>query len=154
MTVAVSADGAINAFQSLKERLVGTVANVVKDTARYAKKQADVTRLYENRSGRLRRSTEAEFVRADMRSFIINETPYARHIEEGTEPHEIHAGRAPKLRFFWEKVGRVVELDSVNHPGTAARPFFKAAGYLGTTFLKERLKSRVSTKIRQFNQGK
>lgn len=37
---------------------------------------------------------------------------------EGTNPHVIAARRRPLLVFFWPKVGHVVAMKSVRHPGT------------------------------------
>ena len=42
---------------------------------------------------------------------------YAMATEQGAHPHRIVARRAPKLVFFWPKVGRVVRFKAVNHPG-------------------------------------
>ena len=154
MTVSVSADGTIAALNRLRDVLIQDADEIVKDTARYAKKQADVSRLYEDKTGRLRQSTVAEFVRAEHRSFIENSTPYARFVEEGQRPHRIEARDAPMLRFYWEKLGRVVEFRSVEHPGTKARPVFQAAGYLGHTFLAMRLTERISQSVSSFNQAK
>lgn len=44
--------------------------------------------------------------------------PIALLHHEGTEPHEITPSRAPRLVFFWPKVGHVVSLMRVSHPGT------------------------------------
>ena len=50
--------------------------------------------------------------------------PLTTWITEGTKPHRIvPKGSGYPLRFFWEKVGRVVHLMSVNHPGTRPNPF-------------------------------
>lgn len=44
---------------------------------------------------------------------------YARFMEEGTRAHAIRPRtRGGLLVFFWPKVGRVVYLKSVRHPGT------------------------------------
>lgn len=42
---------------------------------------------------------------------------------EGTFPHVIASRRRPLLVFYWPRVGRVVALRSVNHPGTAPNRF-------------------------------
>lgn len=42
---------------------------------------------------------------------------------EGTQPHEISPRTAPRLVFFWPKVGHVVSLARVNHPGTRPNRF-------------------------------
>lgn len=55
------------------------------------------------------------------------DAPYAIPVHEGARPHVIRARRAPMLRFYWEKVGRNVAFRSVNHPGSAPRPFLRNA---------------------------
>ena len=47
-------------------------------------------------------------------------TGYAVWNDQGTLPHSIHPRRAPQLVFYWAKVGRVVHLNSVRHPGNKA----------------------------------
>jgi hypothetical protein len=57
------------------------------------------------------------------------DVPYAAAVHEGARPHVIRARRAPFLRFYWPKVGRVVFFKSVNHPGNAPNPFLTNAGH-------------------------
>lgn len=52
---------------------------------------------------------------------------YAKWVHEGTQPHVIYARRAPRLVFFWPKVGRVVAFPKVNHPGTKPNRFLLRA---------------------------
>lgn len=47
-------------------------------------------------------------------------TGYAVWNDQGTLPHSIYPRRAPQLVFYWAKVGRVVHLNSVRHPGNKA----------------------------------
>jgi hypothetical protein len=49
---------------------------------------------------------------------VGSDDPIALIHHEGTVPHVIRARRAPRLVFFWGKVGKVVAFKSVNHPGT------------------------------------
>lgn len=47
-------------------------------------------------------------------------TGYAYWTDQGTRPHVIRpkaSNRTGYLRFYWPKVGRVVRLRKVNHPG-------------------------------------
>lgn len=55
------------------------------------------------------------------------EDPIALFHHEGTEPHVIRARRAPRLVFFWPRVGRVVYFRQVNHPGTRPNRFLTNA---------------------------
>jgi hypothetical protein len=42
---------------------------------------------------------------------------YAKIADSGARPHKIYPVRASKLRFYWRRVGRVVYLQHVSHPG-------------------------------------
>jgi hypothetical protein len=54
--------------------------------------------------------------------------PLGKWIIEGTKPHEITPKRPGyPLRFFWEKVGKVVYTYRVSHPGTKPNPFIERA---------------------------
>jgi hypothetical protein len=53
--------------------------------------------------------------------------PHAKFVHNGTKSHLIKGRRRSMLRFFWEKVGAVVYLRQVNHPGTKANPFLTRA---------------------------
>ena len=44
-------------------------------------------------------------------------------LEEGTKAHPIVARNAPALAFFWERMGRMMIVKSVMHPGTPAFGF-------------------------------
>lgn len=45
-------------------------------------------------------------------------------VHEGTKPHKIRAKKpGGALRFYWHRVGHVVVLKEVNHPGTRRIPF-------------------------------
>jgi hypothetical protein len=46
---------------------------------------------------------------------------------EGTVPHVIRARRRPYLVFFWRRVGHVVRMRQVNHPGTQPNRFLTNA---------------------------
>lgn len=49
--------------------------------------------------------------------------PYAHFVHDGTRPHRIlPRGRYP-LRFYWRRVGRIVKLSRVSHPGQKAKKF-------------------------------
>lgn len=53
---------------------------------------------------------------------VGSSTSWAIYSERGTKPHLIKPRTANgRLVFFWAKVGRVVKLRSVNHPGQSAQ---------------------------------
>lgn len=45
------------------------------------------------------------------------------YVVRGTRPHMIYPRRAKRLRFYWDKKGRIVYAKQVSHPGTAPNPF-------------------------------
>lgn len=82
-------------------------------------------------TGRLAASTTTSYTyhgaHRDLESQIIAMAPYAIMVVKGTKPHVIRPKRAPRLVFFWPKVGRVVSFTKVNHPGTKANNYLLAA---------------------------
>lgn len=53
--------------------------------------------------------------------------PIALWHHEGTEPHTIVPVNAPRLVFYWKKVGAVVSALRVSHPGTRPNRFLTNA---------------------------
>lgn len=50
--------------------------------------------------------------------------PYTLYVDQGTVPHKILPKKpGGMLVFYWAKVGHVVHLRSVNHPGNKAYDF-------------------------------
>lgn len=50
--------------------------------------------------------------------YVGTADPVGLYVHEGTDPHRIVPRRAPRLVFWWGKVGKVVVAKGVNHPGT------------------------------------
>lgn len=63
----------------------------------------------------------------DLAISVIINSSHAIFVHEGTRPHGIKVRNAPMLRFFWDRVGHVVEFKEVNHPGSKANPFLRNA---------------------------
>lgn len=57
----------------------------------------------------------------------VENVPYAIWVHEGANPHEIRARNAPRLVFFWEKVGSLVAFPVVQHPGNKPNRFLERA---------------------------
>lgn len=98
-----------------------------------AKMQAGVstpnpTRIYPG--GALRNSIKTEKTPFDASGFVArvgSDRRYAKYHHEGTRPHVIVPRRkGGKLRFWWGRVGRIVYMSRVNHPGTKPNPFLTA----------------------------
>lgn len=54
----------------------------------------------------------------ELACLVGSDDPIALIHHEGTTPHIIRPRSAPMLVFYWPKVGGVVRLLQVNHPGT------------------------------------
>lgn len=58
---------------------------------------------------------------------VGSEDKMAMWHHEGTVPHVIAARRKPRLVFFWPRVGKVVYLKRVSHPGTQPNRYLTLA---------------------------
>lgn len=65
--------------------------------------------------------------KGDLEVRAIALPSYAKMLHDGTAPHTIRAKPGSRLVFFWHKVGHVVSLEKVFHPGTLANPFLVRA---------------------------
>jgi hypothetical protein len=52
---------------------------------------------------------------------------YAAAVEAGARPHVIRPVNGRFLKFYWRKVGRVVYLEKVNHPGQRGKEYLLRA---------------------------
>lgn len=58
---------------------------------------------------------------------VGSDDPIALIHHEGTEPHTIEPRTAPRLVFYWKKIGAVVSALRVDHPGTKPNRFLTNA---------------------------
>jgi len=87
------------------------------------------------RTGRLRRNIRSEPFRMTGPykgeggvGISKSAVPYAGYVRWGTRPHIIRCRRpAYALHFYWNRVGRWVFFDHVNHPGTKPNTFLERA---------------------------
>ncbi len=85
-----------------------------------------------SRTGKLKSTVRAKKARKKTNLAFITgnlgmgdpSTPQARILELGgrTRPHMIYAKKAPRLVFFWPKVGKWMFLRKVKHPGSVFEP--------------------------------
>jgi hypothetical protein len=75
---------------------------------------------------------------------------YAAAIDHGAVKHEIHARRAPYLRFYWPKLGHWVSLKMVNHPGNKPYRFGFHAQKAAYHELGQRLRFGMNRLSRKF----
>ena len=84
--------------------------------------------LYPKHRGALRDSIEVAQSYKKVAVVVAGgpKAPYAKAQEYGARPHRIpRAGRRARLRFYWEREGRMFVGPSVRHPGNPAQPFFR-----------------------------
>lgn len=74
----------------------------------------------DNSPGTLRDSLEIK--QSGLTAAIEYPPDYASYVSEGTDPHQIDGN--PVLSFYWPKIGKVVTVRSVQHPGTAPNPWW------------------------------
>jgi hypothetical protein len=88
-------------------------------------------------TGRLAQSIERHGPTFDfdrVSGYVGSNLHYASIVEDGSGlygPHRstylIRPRGAHKLRFYWRKVGRIVSLDMVNHPGQRGKNYLQEA---------------------------
>ena len=88
-------------------------------------------------TGRLARSirTDGPYIEFGRVSGSVgSDLPYAAAVEDGAglwgprhAKYPIYPRRARRLRFYWRKVGRVVSLPRVLHPGQRGKDYLRKA---------------------------
>lgn len=77
-------------------------------------------------TGRLAKSITTEIVNVPtgVRGRVGSRLKYAASAQSGAKRHKIYPHNPPyALKFFWRKVGHVVILGSVNHPGQRGKHY-------------------------------
>lgn len=119
------------AFVSQLHTLGGGIYNAASMALRSAVQAAEAdakgTTLYNDRTGLLRSKTTGSV--NGLSGEIRAATPYAKWVENGTRPHKITARKGGVLCFVSGGATRFAR--SVNHPGTAERPFMQHAKDVG-----------------------
>lgn len=80
-------------------------------------------------TGALARSIQVQgpFIEARRTSGSVgSDLDYAASVEKGARPHEI-LPRGVRLKFYWRRVGRVVSLPFVDHPGQRGKGYLRRA---------------------------
>lgn len=130
----LSIDLEVSDFHALVGRTLDEIEHgmehAVRRAAELGAEEARRSDQFKDRTGELRRNITARPVESSHKGCtweIVSPMPYSRFVEEGTRPHAIFGN--PDLVFFWEKHGRWVRTDRVNHPGTQPHVFM-GIGYL------------------------
>ncbi len=135
-TVSVSGESFAQSLSKAERSLPGEIMAALARTAELASGYARTSALYKSHTYGLRSSIQwgtqlgAQTAHAVMRA----SAPYAAFVENGTKPHTIEPRHASVLRFVQN--GAVRFSRSVNHPGTAPRPFMAQAQDRATPLLE------------------
>lgn len=127
--------------------------DAVSNAANAAFQEAKQTRMFNDKTGRLRQSVglrvDAAGGNAKAQVSAGKGLAYAVPIHDGSRPHIIAARRAPMLRF---KIGaRWISTLYVRHPGTSPRPFVTEAGDNAARLLEDTAHRRVTDAVDRFN---
>ena len=126
------------------------VRTALHDAGREGKDQVSQRAPFKHRTGAARKGTSVSVnaTPGGHRLRIRNSARHALFLEFGTSRHIIR-GR-PMLHFFWPKVGAWVSFRSVNHPGTKATWFLRAAAAFAHGRAGVLLKTRLGAAARAF----
>lgn len=81
---------------------------------------------------------------------IFNAMAYAAAIDKGARPHVIRARFRPMLVFYWAKIGRLMFLRRVNHPGNKPYSFLYDAWTRSAEHFLERMGPRMAALAKRF----
>jgi hypothetical protein len=129
----------------IERRVLDAARLGIAEVVRVAKRNADETTLYKDRTGRLRGSSQIVDTGAYMKRLIWRAL-YAAYVAGGTKPHEIRAKYAAALRFV--VAGKVIFAKKVKHPGTAKRPFDVNAAMAGQQAASVIFEERVDEAVK------
>lgn len=92
--------------------------------------QSELDRTAPVDSGELKRTQSVRVTSqtaTQITAEAVVEAPYAAYVSEGTSAHVIRPRNSRALVFYWPKKAATVFFAKVNHPGTAANDWFRAA---------------------------
>lgn len=142
-------------FSEANKRMVARVADRAATTAKRAQHELA---QFKHRRGSTKRGARAKIIRLKsgrrIRIYNVAKTksgaPLATFLELGTRPHIIRAKRGRALRFFWVRMGRMMTVRQVNHPGTRAYRFIRTAADHASQELKADLSRAMHAIAREF----
>ena len=150
MSVSFELSDFFRAANDLEAGLANAAHEAVKGAVKAAFDSARTTPLFNDITGALRSSVTSG-ISAPCEGFIRAGAKHARWVESGTPPHIIQGRNGGALRFV--VAGSVIFRRSVQHPGTAERPFMARAAALGEQTLDYGLEYLSERPIANFNQG-
>lgn len=139
------------ALKRLEGELLEAASTAVQNAVRAGVESAKSTSLFKDRTGALRKnifgSTSSSGV--DVEGKVVADAKYAFWVNNGTARHEISGRRGGKLRFMVN--GQLMYRRTVNHPGTAPRPFMDVAQLDGLAVMEFSLEHETNRAIERFN---
>lgn len=108
--------------------------------------EASAKRLAPVDDGELRADLQAIKIAAGVYS-VGSTKKYAAPTEYGSRPHPITPNGPYPLVFYWEKKGRWVSTERVEHPGTPSQPFLRPALNAHRSDLVENIRQEISELI-------
>jgi hypothetical protein len=140
-------------LEGLDERLKEAVAAKLTELTRlaYAKVVENLSgRILQKRSGQLLGSVREEvYIGTDVMTgsvYMENAGPKAYALEKGGErSYPIFPTKASVLRFYWDKVGRVVYFHEVNHPPSREFAYLRTAAEEVEALVPEGFRSAIDT---------
>jgi hypothetical protein len=112
-----------------------------------AEKSAKDSGLYTSRTGLLRALTKGSVSAVSLTGKLVSAAPYARFVEDGTQPHVISVKGGGSLSFVSGGQRRFAR--TVHHPGTAPRPFMQVARDLGEQTLEYALELATEAAVKE-----
>lgn len=135
------------ATRALSEAYPEAVRHAIVDAVSATEQHAKSTRLFKDITGDTRRSIGSAVDGFSGRVFAFSKI--ARFLENGTRPHVITARNGGVLSFIQNGTRRFAR--SVNHPGTAPRPFMHEAGDHGEIVLDYAVDNYVDAAVARFS---
>lgn len=142
-----------HAFRKNLRDLAGDIFAGASDAVAVAVHQAFAeakdTRLFTDRTGKLRTSITANVTdfKGKVRAGVG--VAYARPVHDGSKPHYITPVNAKSLRF---KIGNTwISTQLVVHPGTKPRPFITQAGDNAARTFENSARKKTDSAVSKFN---
>ena len=123
-------------------RMAASIA--IQQAGEIARAKAQSTVQYKDRTGKTRASVV--FLKQGFHHGLLRSGGASHFLEEGTKPHVIRPKGSGMLHF--QIAGVWISTRHVNHPGTRARPFVRAARDFGEVALRALMMSRLRDAIR------
>jgi hypothetical protein len=150
ISVTIDASRLQAAIRRLPATMDVRIEQALQRSARMVEVRAKATRLFNDRTGELRKSIEAErpsgkWSTGDANVDIVSggfRAPYAPFVHDGTRRHPI-GPRNPNGVLAWPVGNRMAFAKSVVHPGTTPRPYMREGLRAARPFIRSTFRNAV-----------